>query len=228
MAPERVLVVDDEPDLVGLLEFNLRDAGYEPVAAASGSEALVAAARESPALVILDLMLPDVPGIEVCRRLRTVPGLSEVPVLMLTARGDEYDRLLGFEAGADDYVVKPFSVREVIMRVRALLRRFPDGHAHRSARWKGLELDPDAQRVLADGEPLLLRRLEYKLIALFLQHPGRLFTREELLTRCWGTTYVGPRTVDTHVRRLRERLGRYSEAVETVPGFGYRLREVED
>jgi two-component system phosphate regulon response regulator PhoB len=185
------------------------------------------AARKPPVLVILDLMLPDMPGVEVCRRLRAQPALSEVPVMMLTARGDEYDRLVGFEAGADDYVVKPFSIREVLMRVRALLRRSVDGAAPRRARWKGLELDPDALRILADGEALVLRRLEYKLAAIFLQHPARVFSRDELLAKVWEGADVGARTVDTHVRRLREKLGKYSEAIETVPGFGYRLREVD-
>ena len=227
MAPERVLVVDDEPDLLGLLTFNLREAGYDVIAASTGAGALDAAARDTPSVVILDLMLPDIPGIEICRRLRALPDLAELPVMILSARGDEYDRLLGFEAGADDYVVKPFSVREVLMRVRALLRRHAEGEASRRVRWRGLELDPEAQRVLADGEPLSLRRLEYKLAAIFLRHPQRLFSREDLLERVWESAEVGPRTVDTHVRRLREKLGRYAVAIETVPGFGYRLREID-
>jgi two-component system phosphate regulon response regulator PhoB len=224
---ERVLVVDDEPDLRGLLLFNLEEAGYAPLAASSGMEALSAVERERPALVLLDLMLPDIPGVEVCRRLRAAPESADLPIVMLTARGDEYDRLVGFEVGADDYVVKPFSVREVLMRVRALLRRHgeaPPSVAH-TARWKALELDPLGHRLLADGNPLPLRPLEYRLAALFLLNPARLFTRAEILERVWESAEVGQRTVDTHVRRLREKLGEHGDAVETVSGFGYRLRD---
>ena len=233
-APDRILLVDDEPDLRQLLMFNLTEAGFAPEAVGTGTAGLEAAARLRPAVVILDLMLPDLPGTEVCRRLRADPQLGDVAILMLTARGDEYDRVLGFEVGADDYVMKPFSVRELVLRVRALARRSSERRVAqgtpdqgRRLSWRGLSVDPVRHRVYADGAELTLRPLEYKLIALFLEHPGRVFSRAELLEEVWGiTAEVNTRTVDTHIRRLREKLGGYGDAVETVHGFGYRLREV--
>jgi two-component system phosphate regulon response regulator PhoB len=233
--PDRILLVDDEPDLQRLVLFNLREAGFDADAAGAGHEGLAKARAMEPQVVILDLMLPDLPGTEVCRQMRSDPALSDVAILMLTARGDEYDRVLGFEVGADDYVVKPFSVRELIMRVRGMARRYHERKAARSTtqaaekrelQWRGLSVDPARHRVFVDGGELSLRPLEFKLLAMLLEHPGRVFTRGELLEEVWGiTSEVNTRTVDTHVRRLRERLGAYGEAVETVHGFGYRLKE---
>jgi two-component system phosphate regulon response regulator PhoB len=234
---DRVLLVDDEPDLQRLVLFNLREAGFEADASGTGNEGLAKARALDPQVVILDLMLPDVPGTEVCRQMRSDPQLADVAILMLTARGDEYDRVLGFEVGADDYVVKPFSVRELVMRVKGMARRYHERKAARShapqpqaenkaMQWRGLSVDTTRHRVFADGTELSLRPLEFKLLAMLLEHPGRVFTRGELLEEVWGiTSEVNTRTVDTHVRRLRERLGTYGEAVETVHGFGYRLRE---
>jgi two-component system phosphate regulon response regulator PhoB len=232
-APSRVLLVDDEPDLQQLLVFNLTEAGFAVEAAATGNAGIEAASRERPAVVILDLMLPDIPGTEVCRRLRADPRLDDVGILMLTARGDEYDRVVGFEVGADDYVVKPYSVRELVLRVRALSRRSLERNAARRAAdagtrltWRGLAVDPVRHRVFMDGEELLLRPLEYKLLAVFLENPGVVFSRSELLEEVWGVKPdTHTRTVDTHVRRLRERLGTFGDAIETVQGFGYRLRD---
>ena len=228
-----VLVVDDEEDIRRLLTFNLGEAGFRVEAVETGTDALAAAARIKPAVVVLDLMLPDVSGMEVCRRLRADGELADAAILMLTARGDEYDRVLGFEVGADDYVVKPFSVRELVMRVRGLATRADERRRARGARdegkrlvWRGLEIDPARHRVVADGAELTLRPLEYKLLAIFLEHPGRVFSRTDLLQEVWAISpETNTRTVDTHVRRLRERLGAYSEAIETVHGFGYRLRD---
>ena len=235
MGEGRVLLVDDEPDLRQLVVFNLKDAGFEAEAVATGAAGIVAATKLRPAVVILDLMLPDLPGTEVCRRLREDPALSDVGILMLTARGDEYDRVLGFEVGADDYVVKPFSVRELVLRVRALVRRTKERQAARASattddgrrlRWRGLEVDVGRHRVHADGNELSLRPLEFKLLSMLLENPGRVFTRAQLLEEVWGTSGdLHTRTVDTHVRRLREKLGAYGEAVETVHGVGYRLRD---
>lgn len=231
--PQRLLLVDDEPDLQQLLVFNLDAAGFAVEAVATGAAGIDAALRERPAVVILDLMLPDIPGTEVCRRLRSEERLDDVGVLMLTARGDEYDRVLGFEVGADDYVVKPYSVRELVLRVKALARRSSERFAARRASdagtrlvWRGLSVDPVRHRVFSDGAELSLRPLEYKLIATFLEHPGVVFSRAELLEEVWGMKpETQTRTVDTHIRRLRERLGTYGEAIETVQGFGYRLRD---
>jgi two-component system phosphate regulon response regulator PhoB len=232
--PDRILLVDDEPDLRQLVTFNLRDAGFEVDAVGSGQAGLALAAKTRPAVIVLDLMLPDVSGTEVCRQLRADPVLGDVAVLMLTARGDEYDRVLGFEMGADDYVVKPFNVRELVMRVRALARRTAERRAARAMtgedrklRWKGLEVDPVRHRVFLDGAEQQLRPLEFRLIQVLLEHPGRVFTRAQLLEEVWGISgEASTRTVDTHVRRLRERLGAYGEVVETVHGFGYRVKEL--
>jgi two-component system phosphate regulon response regulator PhoB len=229
---ERILLVDDEPDLRELLTFSLREAGFEVDAVSSGQAGLALAAKIRPAVIVLDLMLPDLSGTEVCRSLRADPVLADVGVLMLTGRGEEYDRIRGFEVGTDDYVVKPFSVREVVMRVRALARRTtlrravrPTGAAGK-LRWKGLEVDPLRHRVFVEGAELQLRPLEFKLIHVLLEQPGRVFTRGQLLEEVWGISgEATSRTVDTHVRRLRERLGVHGEAVETVHGFGYRLKE---
>jgi len=228
-----VLVVDDEEDIRRLVSFNLDEAGFRVEAVDTGAGALAAAARLAPSVIVLDLMLPDISGTEVCRRLRADPALADAAVLMLTARGDEYDRVLGFEVGADDYVVKPFSVRELVMRVKGLAVRARERRLARGAndegkrlRWRGLEIDPTRHRVTIDGSELALRPLEYKLLAIFIEHPGRVFSRTELLQEVWGISpETNTRTVDTHIRRLRERLAAYSEAIETVHGFGYRLRD---
>jgi two-component system phosphate regulon response regulator PhoB len=232
-AGDVVLVVDDEEDIRRLVSFNLSDAGFKVEAVENGADALTAAARLRPSVVVLDLMLPDVSGMEVCRRLRADDSVADAAILMLTARGDEYDRVLGFEVGADDYVVKPFSVRELVMRVKGLARRANERRLARGARdegqrlkWSGLEIDPTRHRVLIDDAELTLRPLEYKLLAIFMEHPGRVFSRTDLLQEVWGISpETNTRTVDTHIRRLRERLGAYSEAIETVHGFGYRLRD---
>jgi two-component system phosphate regulon response regulator PhoB len=232
-AGDRVLVVDDEEDIRRLVSFNLAEAGFEVETVDTGEAAMVAAGRSPPSVLVLDLMLPDVSGMEVCRRMRADPELADAAILMLTARGDEYDRVLGFEVGADDYVVKPFSVRELVMRVKGLAVRARERKLARGARdegkrlsWKGLEIDPARHRVTIDGAELALRPLEYKLLAIFLEHAGKVYSRTDLLSEVWGISpETNTRTVDTHVRRLRERLGAYSEAIETVHGFGYRLRD---
>ena len=232
--PDRVLIVDDEPDLQSLVLFNLREAGFEAEAVGTGKEGIAAANRLHPQVIILDLMLPDLPGTEVCRTLRADAAMGDVAILMLTARGDEYDRVLGFEVGADDYVVKPFSVRELVMRVKGLAKRAHERRLARSSsaderqlKWRGLVVDVVRHRVYVDGVELALRPLEFKLISLLLDHPGKVFSRADLLEEVWGVSAdVSTRTVDVHVRRLRERLGSYGEAVETVHGFGYRLKEI--
>ncbi|MFT3771604.1 MAG: winged helix-turn-helix domain-containing protein [Minicystis sp.] len=232
-APERVLIIDDELDLLELLLFNLKGASFDAEAAATAAEGLASVRRRVPAVVILDVMLPDRSGTEVCREIRADASLADVAILMLTARGDEADRVLGLEVGADDYVVKPFSVREVMLRVRALARRAAEIRAARGATgagrrlsYGGIAINPVHHRVYADGVELALRPLEYKLCALLLEHPGQVFSRAQLLSEVWGiAAEINTRTVDTHVRRLREHLGAHGAAIETVHGFGYRLRE---
>jgi two-component system phosphate regulon response regulator PhoB len=230
-ADARILVVDPDPEVRGLITSNLRDTGFEVDAVGSGAAALALADRTLPSVTVLEVVLPDLSGIEVCRRLTERAGRSVGSVVIVSARGDEYDRILGFEAGADDYVVKPFSVRELVMRVRGLARRNGQRRAatarsDETLQWHGLEIDPVQHRALANGIDLRLRPLEFRLIHHLVAHPGRVFSRSELLEDVWGAPANGSsRTVDTHVRRLRSRLGVFADAVETVPGFGYRLRE---
>lgn len=220
----RVLVVDDEPDILKLVVVNLERAGFEVRAAATGGAALEEAARWAPHVIVLDLMLPDIPGVEVCRQLRS-QGREDLAVIMLTARGDEYDRVLGFEVGTDDYVVKPFSPRELVHRVRALVRRSGLSPRQAPLEWQRLALDAQRHVVTWDSEEVALRPLEFRLLRLFLEHPEEVLTRKRLLQEGWGiTANVNTRTVDTHVRRLREALGDAAEAIETVYGIGYRLR----
>ena len=231
---ERVLVVDDERDVCRLLCFNLEQAGFEVEFALTAADALLAAGRQRPAVVVLDVMLPDLSGVEVCRRLRGDSALRGVGVLMLTALGNDDDRISGLEAGADDYVIKPFNVQEVILRVAALSRRIGERDIARTQRpgellTSGtLTLDPVTPDVRAGGEVIELRPLEFKLLATLMTEPGRVFTREDLLRRVWDIDSGGnPRTVDVHVRRLRKNLGGCAGQIETVAGFGYRARRTE-
>ena len=236
---KRVLIVDDETDVGRLLSFNLADAGFEAEVARTGEGALAMAAEFRPHVVVLDLMLPDLSGYEVCRRLREDPALGEVAVLMLTARGDEADRIVGLEVGADDYVVKPFSVREVVLRVQALAKRTADRGAGGETpsgpdaspqllRARELEVDLRSHEVRFAGEQLNLRPLEFKLLVTLLGEPGRVFSRAELLAEVWGIRDASStRTVDVHIKRLRSNLGRAADLIETVHGFGYRATRAE-
>lgn len=225
----KILIVDDEQDILDVLEFNLGQAGYEVVSAATGKEGLELAVTLKPDLVVLDLMLPDLSGTEVCRLLRNSPAGKQIPVLMLSARGDEIDRVVGFELGADDYVTKPFSVRELLLRVRAVLRRAvpqaPTNQA-RSARFGVLRIDRDAHRVWVEEEEVVLTALEFKLLVTLFERKNRVQTRSSLLEHVWGIhAHISTRTVDAHVKRLREKLGAARDYVETVRGVGYRFKE---
>lgn len=222
----RILVVDDEKDILQVVEFNLRQAGFEVLTAQTAEDGLSRARAGKPDLIVLDLMLPDLPGTEVCRQIKQAPALRHVPIVMLTARTAEIDRVVGFELGADDYVMKPFSVRELVLRVQAILRR-ASTPAPSPERLKvgQLELDPQRHRCLADGKPISLTALEFKLLSTFLERADRVQSREQLLADVWGITAdIETRTVDTHVQRLREKLGDLADYVETVRGVGYRLR----
>jgi two-component system, OmpR family, phosphate regulon response regulator PhoB len=225
---ERILLVDDEADIVELLEYNLRQAGYTVVTARDGASALAEIRRQRPDLILLDLMLPDIAGTEVCRRLRRDAATSTIPVVMLTARNEEIDRVVGFEIGADDYISKPFSPRELILRIGAVLRRTtpPEKRAPGERfRIGTLEIDVPQHRVTVDEEEIVLTALEFKLLHELVSRPGRVHTRELLLERVWGyVPGVETRTVDTHVKRLREKLGSAKAAIETVRGVGYRVK----
>lgn len=216
-----VLVVDDEERMRQLLRLYLENEGYRVIEAATGNEALAIFASGGIDIVLLDLLLPDTDGRAVCRELRAG---SDVPIIMLTALGSESERLLGFDLGADDYVVKPFSPREVVSRVRALLRRTGRAEEHAVIRHGGLTIDPQTHLVKCGDDDLRLTPKEYDLLLLLAGHPLQAFSREQLLTDVWGYDYYGDqRTVDTHVKNLREKLGQYSPMVVTVWGVGYRF-----
>jgi two-component system phosphate regulon response regulator PhoB len=227
---QRILIVDDERDIVQVLEFALKQAGFETVTAGDAGQALSRVREAQPDLVILDLMLPDMPGTEVCRQLKSSPRTAGVPVIMLTARGDEVDRVVGFELGADDYITKPFSVREVVLRVKAILRRNAPGEPVGPRETLGpLRVDTEAHRAFVDGVEVELTALEFKLLTTFLSRVGRVQTREQLLHDVWEMTGdLQTRTVDTHVKRLREKLGSGRDLIETVRGIGYRMSEPEE
>jgi two-component system, OmpR family, phosphate regulon response regulator PhoB len=221
-----VLLVDDERDLLSLLDFNLRAAGFETSLATTGEQALAQVRRRVPDLVVLDLMLPDVSGTEVCRQLKSDPRTKHVPVVMLTAKGDEVDRVVGFELGADDYVTKPFSVRELVLRLKAVLRRSgPSRPAERPPEQVGpIRVDVEAHRAFVDGGEIALTPLEFRLLTTLMSRLGRVQSREQLLEDVWEmSSELETRTVDTHVKRLREKLGSGRELLETVRGIGYRL-----
>ena len=224
-----MLIVDDERDLVRLLEFNLQQAGFETAAAYTGMAALERVRQRIPDLVVLDLMLPDIPGNEVCRQIKASPRTRHVPVLMLTARTDEVDRVVGFEVGADDFVTKPFSVRELVLRIRAILRRGGGADADQARDQVGpIRVDPEAHRAYVEGEEIALTALEFKLLTTFMSRLGRVQTREALLQDVWGvSSELQTRTVDTHVKRLREKLAAGRDLIETVRGIGYRMVEPE-
>ena len=228
----RILVVEDESDIRQILAYNLGQAGHEVFTADRGAAALNLAQKERPDLVLLDLMLPDISGLEICRQLKTDPALREVPVMMLTARSEEIDRVVGFELGADDYVVKPYSLRELLLRVDAVLRRTtpgPTGGEHGMMVFAKLRVDRDAHRVWVDEEEVTLTVLELRLLSTLLERRGRVQSRPALLDDVWGMSgEVTTRTVDTHVKRLREKLGSAGPYIETVRGVGYRFTPAAD
>jgi len=209
-----VLIVDDESDLAQLIDFNLKSAGFSTHVASTGAAALTAAREQRPELVLLDLMLPDMPGTEVCRHLRADPLTRDVLIVMLTAKGEESDRVRGFEMGADDYVTKPFSVRELVLRLKAILRRSgPPRENAPSIALGPLKLDVSAHRFYVEGKEVALTALEF-----------RVQTREQLLEEVWGlSSTLETRTIDTHVMRLRDKLGPARAYLETVRGVGYRI-----
>jgi two-component system phosphate regulon response regulator PhoB len=224
---ERVLIVDDEPDLLELARFHLEQAGFEVETAPDGRVGLEAIRRRRPGLVVLDWMLPDLPGTEVCRRLRADPALRDLPVLLLTAKAEEIDRVVGFEIGADDYVTKPFSPRELVLRVQAILRRAAGERSMGGILESGvLRLDAERHRCAVEGRELQLTAKEFGLLEALMSRPGRVLSRQRLLDEVWGSDIsVTERTIDTHMKRLREKLGAAGDQIETVRGVGYRFAE---
>jgi two-component system phosphate regulon response regulator PhoB len=226
-ADKTVLIIEDERDVVDLLVLHLRKTGRFSVStAADGASGLNKARSERPSFIILDLMLPKMAGLEVCKILKTDPETQQIPIMMLTAKAEEIDRIVGLEFGADDYVTKPFSPREVILRIKAILRRGEQGPEDDRLAAGAIRIDPARHQVSVEGKRVNLTSLEFKLLRTLMQRRGRVQARDRLLNDVWGyESVIDTRTVDTHVRRLRGKLGKAGAAVETVRGFGYRLRE---
>ena len=220
-----VLIVDDERDLAQLIDFNLKTAGFSTRVAATGEAALIAAREQRPDLVLLDLMLPDMPGTEVCRQLRAGASTRDTLIVMLTAKSEEADRVRGFEEGADDYVTKPFSVRELVLRLKAILRRTGTPRDDTAAITLGpLKLDVGAHRFYVEDKEIPLTALEFRLLEYLMTRVGRVQTRDQLLEEVWGlSSSLETRTIDTHVMRLRDKLGSARACLETVRGVGYRI-----
>jgi two-component system, OmpR family, phosphate regulon response regulator PhoB len=220
---ERVLIVDDDPDIQRLVSYNLSQAGFQVTTATTGRTALEAVQKQSPDLIILDVMLPDIDGLEVCRTLRQRDHSRRIPIIMLTARTEEIDRVVGFELGADDYVMKPFSPRELVLRVKSIFRRMGDDQSE-VLRVGKIQLFPERRQVLAANKSITLTAKEFDLLEELMRARGKVLTRELLMDKVWG--YHGEatsRTLDTHVRRLRDKLGDEGMHVETVRGVGYRI-----
>src|SRR5438552_11538672 len=227
VSSKRILIVEDENDVVDLLTLNLRKAGGFLISkAGDGATGLTEAAAETPALIILDLMLPKIPGLEVCKILKSEAATRHIPILMLTARAEEIDRVVGLECGADDYVTKPFSPREIVLRIKAILRRGATEETDDRLSAGPITIDPARHEVLVNGKRVELTSLEFKLLRTLMQRRGRVQGPDRRLNEVRAyQSVLDSRTVDTHVRRLREKLGRAGEVVETVRGFGYRVRE---
>lgn len=221
-----VLIVEDEPPLVELLSYNLEKAGFQTNIARDGEEAMLAVEERKPDIILLDWMLPYVSGIEICRRIRRNPETRDLPIIILTARGEEDDRIRGLEAGADDYVVKPFSPSELVARVRAVLRRTRPAFDKDSLTYGDITMDLTTHRVSRNDAPVDLGPTEFRLLRFMMEHPGRVFSREQLLDSVWGhDAYIEPRTVDVHIRRLRKAMNLPGtiDLIRTVRSAGYAL-----
>lgn len=227
---KKVLIAEDEEDVLNLICANLKDAGFSVLKASDGAEALSKIRTEVPALIVLDLMLPGMTGLEVCRVLKGDRATARIPVIILTAKAEEVDRIVGLELGADDYVTKPFSPRELVLRVKSVLRRnnAPESGDATILRFGAIRVDRERHQVLVRDQPIELTATEFKLLALLIERRGRVQSRDTLLNEVWGyESVIDTRTVDTHVRRLREKLGPDADCIETVRGFGYRVAAVE-
>jgi len=223
---KRILIIEDERDVVDLLTLSLRKAGFTISTATDGAAGLQKARSEKPAFVILDLMLPRMRGLEICKILKSDPATRQIPIMMLTAKAEEIDRIVGLEFGADDYVTKPFSPREVVLRIGAIMRRADAKELDEHLAVGPIRIDAARHQVSVNGKRVNLTSLEFKLLQTLMQRRGRVQARDRLLNDVWGyESVIDTRTVDTHVRRLRKKLGKAADVIESVRGFGYRLRE---
>jgi two-component system alkaline phosphatase synthesis response regulator PhoP len=226
---EKIVVIEDEADILEVIAYNLKREGYDVVTSTSGEDGLEKIERTKPNLVVLDLMLPEIDGIELCRKLKSDPVTQSIPVIMVTAKGEESDVVLGLGVGADDYVTKPFSPRELTARVKAVLRRSKsrgEAGVRERVAFEGIVIDPQRHEVKVDGETVMLTATEFRLLHFLASHPGRVFTRDHLLTRVVGEdAIVIDRNIDVHVRAIRKKLGLRRDLVETIRGVGYRFRD---
>ena len=221
-----ILVIDDEQDVIDMLTLSLSKGGLKVRSATDGVTGLAKARQEQPALIVLDLMMPKMPGLEVCKLLKVDSLTQAIPIIMLTAKAEEIDRVLGLEVGADDYVTKPFSPRELLLRINAVLRRGSPATESQQLRVGAISVDADRHHVSTGGKPVRLTAVEFRLLMMLMRRPGRVQGRDRLLREVWGyESVIDTRTIDTHVRRLRDKLGKAANLVETVRGFGYRLKE---
>ncbi|MFN0201281.1 MAG: response regulator transcription factor [Bacteroidia bacterium] len=222
----KILIVDDEEDILELLEYNLQKEGYEVSKAGDGEEAIKIALHFQPEVILLDIMMPKMDGVETCRKLRAMPLFKNTYILFLTARTEEYSELAGFEAGADDYIIKPIKPRVLISRIKAVMRRnneVEEGKEHEVLKIQDLEIVKEEYIVRKGEETISLPRKEFELLYLLASKPGRIFRREEVLEKVWGDVYVVDRTVDVHIRKLREKLG--DECIQTIKGVGYKMNK---
>lgn len=218
----KILLVDDEPDILEFLSYNLRKEGYQVFTAGTGETGIEVAKKEMPHLVLLDVMMPGIDGIEVCRELRANAGMDGVVIAFLTARSEDYSHIAGFEAGADDYINKPIKPRVLLSRIKALLRRSAGGAESKAVDVGKLKIDRESYLVFKEGEEIALPRKEFELLSLLASKPGKVFARDEILNKVWGDeVVVGDRTIDVHIRKLREKLG--EEFIRTVKGVGYKF-----
>jgi two-component system alkaline phosphatase synthesis response regulator PhoP len=219
----RILLVDDEPDILEIIGYNLSTEGYQITTAENGAEAISQAKKHKPHLIVLDVMMPEMDGIEACEKIRAIPELSETVITFLTARGEDYSQVAGFEAGADDYITKPIKPKVLISKVKSLLRRFKEGTEEESIMKIGnLTINREEYKILKGKQEIILPRKEFELLALLASKPGKVFKREDILDRVWGNeVVVGGRTIDVHIRKLREKIG--DERFKTVKGVGYKF-----
>jgi two-component system phosphate regulon response regulator PhoB len=225
-AEKKILIIEDERDVLDLLALHLRKAGFTISTTTDGATGLQKARSEKPAFIILDLMLPKMPGLEICKILKSDPATHQIPIMMLTAKAEEIDRIVGLEFGADDYVTKPFSPREVVLRIRAIMRRPDTKEVEEHLAVGAIAIDAARHEVSVNGKQVNLTSLEFKLLRTLMERRGRVQARDRLLNDVWGyETVINTRTVDTHMRRLRRKLGKAAHVIESVRGFGYRLRE---
>ncbi len=219
----KILLVDDEPDILEIVGYNLSSEGYKVITAENGMEAVKKAKKEKPQLIILDVMMPEMDGIEACELIRKIPELKDVIVTFSTARGEDYSQVAGFDAGADDYITKPIKPKVLVSKVKALLRRYKDHEKQENVLKIGnLTIDRDAYKILLKGKEIILPRKEFELLSLLTSKPGKVFKREEILDKVWGNeVIVGGRTIDVHIRKLREKIG--DNTFKTVKGVGYKF-----